>query len=71
MLVGLRRKLQAGELFLATGMQGVITTVIACGLGFEAVYASGDWITRSAKGCRTRRSSATRWFSSALVPLRG
>lgn len=50
MAANLRRKLDGGEFFLAPGIQDMITAVIARDLGFEAVYASGYWMTASCYG---------------------
>jgi 2-methylisocitrate lyase-like PEP mutase family enzyme len=46
----LRQKLQAGEFFVAPGVQDMITAVIARDLGFECVYATGYWMVASAYG---------------------
>ena len=46
----LRQKLDRGEFFLAPGIQDMITAVIARDLGFDAVYASGYWLTASCYG---------------------
>ena len=46
----LRQKLQAGEFFVAPGVQDMITAVIARELGFECVYATGYWMVASAYG---------------------
>ncbi len=46
----LRHKLDAREFFLAPGIPDMITAVIAREVGFDAVYASGYWMTASAYG---------------------
>lgn len=46
----LRQKLAAREFFYAPGIQDMITAVIAREVGFEAVYATGYWMTASAYG---------------------
>ncbi len=50
MATDLRRKLAGGEFFLAPGIQDMITAVIARDLAFDAVYASGYWLTASCYG---------------------
>jgi 2-methylisocitrate lyase-like PEP mutase family enzyme len=46
----LRAKLDRGEFFYAPGIQDMITAVIARDLKFDAVYASGYWMTASCYG---------------------
>ncbi len=46
----LRRKLDARHFFLAPGIPDMITAVVAREVGFDAVYASGYWMTASAYG---------------------
>ncbi len=46
----LRDKVQRGEFFFAPGIQDMITAVIAREIGFEALYATGYWLTASAYG---------------------
>jgi 2-methylisocitrate lyase-like PEP mutase family enzyme len=46
----LRRKLEAGEIIVAPGIQDMITAVIANEFGFDAVYGTGYWLTASAFG---------------------
>ena len=46
----LRRKLDAGEFFVAPGMQDMISTVVANKVGFDIVYGTGYWMTASALG---------------------
>ena len=46
----LRSKLDAGEFFVAPGMQDMIAAVIANKVGFDIVYGTGYWLTASASG---------------------
>ena len=46
----LRAKLDAGEFFVAPGIQDMITAVTANKVGFDIVYGSGYWMTASAYG---------------------
>ena len=46
----LRAKLDAGEFFVAPGIQDMITAVTANRVGFDVVYGSGYWTTASAYG---------------------
>lgn len=46
----LRNKLDRGEFILAPGLHDMISGVIANRMGFDVVYASGDWLTASAYG---------------------
>lgn len=45
-----RKKLEAGEFFVAPGLQDMIAAVIANHVGVEIVYGSGYWLTASAYG---------------------
>ena len=46
----LRQKLESGEFFFAPGAQDMIAATMARQHGFDAVYASGYWLTASAYG---------------------
>lgn len=46
----IRRKLDAGEFFVAPGIQDMITAAVANHVGVEIVYGSGYWLTASAYG---------------------
>lgn len=46
----LKQKLQNGEFFFAPGVQDMIAATIARQYAFDAVYASGYWLTASAYG---------------------
>jgi len=46
----LRQKLDAGEFFYAPGAQDMIAATLAARHGFDALYASGYWLTASAFG---------------------
>ena len=46
----LRDKLRRREFFVAPGVFDAISTVLAARIGFEAVYASGYWLTASYLG---------------------
>lgn len=46
----LRAKLDAGEFFVAPGIQDMIAAVTANRVGFDVVYGSGYWTTASAYG---------------------
>jgi 2-methylisocitrate lyase-like PEP mutase family enzyme len=46
----IRQKLQAGEFFVAPGMQDMIAAAVANKVGFDIVYGSGYWLTASALG---------------------
>lgn len=46
----LRQKLERGEYFYAPGAQDMIAATLARRHGFDAVYASGYWLTASAYG---------------------
>jgi len=46
----LKQKLERGEFFYAPGAQDMIAATIAARHGFEALYASGYWLTASAFG---------------------
>lgn len=46
----IRQKLDAGEFFVAPGIQDMITAAIANHVGVEIVYGSGYWLTASAYG---------------------
>jgi len=46
----LKRKLAAGEFILAPGVFDMISTMLAERVGFDAVYASGYWLTASHLG---------------------
>jgi len=50
MSTDLRAKLDRGEFFLAPGIPDMISAVVARDIGFEAVYASGYWMTASCHG---------------------
>lgn len=45
-----RRKLAAGEFFVAPGIHDMIAAVIAREQGYDIVYATGYWLTASALG---------------------
>ena len=46
----LRRQLEAGQFVVAPGVFDMMTVLIANELGFDAIYASGYWLTASAYG---------------------
>jgi 2-methylisocitrate lyase-like PEP mutase family enzyme len=46
----LKRRLDAGEFVIAPGVFDMMTVLIANEIGFDAVYASGYWLTASAYG---------------------
>jgi 2-methylisocitrate lyase-like PEP mutase family enzyme len=46
----IRQKLEAGEFFVAPGIQDMITAAIANHVGVDIVYGSGYWLTASAYG---------------------
>jgi 2-methylisocitrate lyase-like PEP mutase family enzyme len=46
----LRRRLDAGDFIVAPGVFDMMTVLIANEIGFDAVYASGYWLTASAYG---------------------
>lgn len=46
----LRRRLDAHEFFVAPGVYDMISTMLAERVGFDAVYASGYWLTASYLG---------------------
>lgn len=46
----LRRRLEAGEFVVAPGVYDMLSVLLANEVGFDAVYASGYWLTASAHG---------------------
>lgn len=46
----LKRRLEAGEFVVAPGVFDMMTVLLANEVGFDAVYASGYWLTASAYG---------------------
>ena len=46
----LKQKLDAGEFILAPGVFDMMSTLLAQRVGFDAVYASGFWLTASYLG---------------------
>ena len=46
----LRRRLEAGEFVVAPGVYDMLSVLLANEAGFDAVYASGYWLTASAYG---------------------
>jgi 2-methylisocitrate lyase-like PEP mutase family enzyme len=46
----LRRRLEAGDFVVAPGVFDMMTVLVANEVGFDAVYASGYWLTASAYG---------------------
>jgi len=46
----IRKKLDAGEFFIAPGIQDMIAAVTANRVGFDVVYGTGYWLTASAYG---------------------
>ena len=46
----IRKKLDAGEFFVAPGLQDMMAATVADKVGFDIVYASGYWLTASCYG---------------------